>query len=596
MLRVLLSACGALWAAACLSAAETRAIQVDGSHVSGQLQSLDSATATVRPAGSSDAVTLPLDGLQELQLDPPPLPDHRCVIVVDTGAPPQGTKTPEGTSPPPEGRASGKLKLRAGHHQIAVFSLHHASTADLEITIAGPELERQVIPAEMLCRVNEFQKLKRSEGFDDEGYRLPDHPENVQDSVSYRLQEWNEPGRVRELANIRDIPVTRYGPRPAFDLNLPRKSKNFAVTFQALLKIPRDGEYQFGIRTDGRTILAAGLIPAFAQVAMPQPADLDWVLTLRQKGNLIGSVTAWTADGLEFRFSRPPDLDAIPIPRDWIAGLHRGSVEKGNLRIERDGEPPGADTVYAMTADNRVQRVSGRVLGIDGDKLSFDYEGTARTIGLERVVAIHLAERKLPEPAGLGGLVFLSRGQRIPGTLATTDRPDLLELTTPWGAVATLPLRHVLRQQIVGGRLRWLSEMDPVEVQETGYFGQAVPWQRDASLTRSPIRIGGRAHARGIAQHAKSTLSWSLDGAFSRFQAEAGLLEPEGRRGHAEMRVLADGEVLWNSIVSADSPAQTVDLDVSGRQQLTLEVDFAERFDVSDHVGWGSARLLRTSP
>jgi hypothetical protein len=36
-----------------------------------------------------------------------------------------------------------------------------------------------------------------------------------------------------------------------------------------------------------------------------------------------------------------------------------------------------------------------------------------------------------------------------------------------------------------------------------------------------------------------------------------------------------------------------VDVDVSGRQRLTLEVDFGENLQIGDVVVWGNAHLLR---
>ena len=65
-------------------------------------------------------------------------------------------------------------------------------------------------------------------------------------------------------------------------------------------------------------------------------------------------------------------------------------------------------------------------------------------------------------------------------------------------------------------------------------------------------------------------------------------------RRPARIRVLADDQVLFqtNSLTKSDQP-ESLDLDLTNRRSLQLEVDYGENYDVGDHVVWGEAMLIR---
>jgi len=556
-------------------------LRYDGTIVSGSVEVLDGKTVTLRPV-DGDVIDIPLEELQSVDFIPEPYSVERSRILIDTSGG-RGKRS-----------ESGSIKLRAGQHQLAVTYFQNDGPTQLNIEWEGPDLERQPLKANSLSAVSQFHKIKRSEGVDDEGFRLPDQPTDTKEKVTYRLKQWDRPTDVEKFSDLRLIPVKRYAGQKGMRLDMNHPDRNFAVDFQAFVDVPADGEYTFHVEATGNVVFAVGVYPAAIQVSSNKVTDDKWVVETRDKGELSGRLLGWSEGSLDIETPITQSKYTVPIPTAWIRGLWRGSTINAETPLDRADEPTDLDSLYAIGNDDQVQRVAGTVVGIEEDKLQFEFNGKARTVPLEKVVGIAFAARELPVQPSVSGSILLPRQQRLPGIVTAVLPMEKLIVTTPWGAEVTLLREHVIRQTVRGGRLQWLSELEPTSVEEVPLFSYIPAWQNDQSLTGSSIRIGEAHYRRGVAQHSRSTLTYNLDGLFTRFQSDVGLLLPDGTRGIATVRIRVDGEVTFEkeSLAMTDG-ALPVDLDVSGKKQLVLEVDFGDMLDVGDHIGWGNARLLR---
>lgn len=131
----------------------------------------------------------------------------------------------------------------------------------------------------------------------------------------------------------------------------------------------------------------------------------------------------------------------------------------------------------------------------------------------------------------------------------------------------------------------YLDALDPV-LAEQGYG----TLQRNQSVWEKPMTVGGRGFRRGLGTHAPSRILYKLAGRYTRFQAWAG---PDQATGPTiTMEVLADGKSLWRSgLLTRTSPAQRVDVDVSGAQELELRVGDGGNDLMADHADWADAIL-----
>ncbi len=192
------------------------------------------------------------------------------------------------------------------------------------------------------------------------------------------------------------------------------------------------------------------------------------------------------------------------------------------------------------------------------------------------------------------------KGVRLAVTLDELHPPLRVLPTSDGFSLGALPMVKLgkglapVRLRIEGGRRVYLSELDPATVEETGAFGVVWPFQRDRNLDRSPLRLGGVRHERGLAVHSKARLAWNLDGLYSRLRALSGIADLVGDQGDCAASLSLDGKVVWSrdSIRGAEKP-QPIDLDLTGVKQLELRVEYGARYDIADHFVLADAYLIK---
>jgi len=171
-----------------------------------------------------------------------------------------------------------------------------------------------------------------------------------------------------------------------------------------------------------------------------------------------------------------------------------------------------------------------------------------------------------------------------------------LEIETAWKSKVHVPAADVGQIRIRGGRVAFLSDLEPQSVVETAYFSRLVPWRRDQGFDGEPAKVRGKVPLHAIAMHARSVLTYALDGPFEKFKATLAFDDSAGTRGRVDCRILVDGrEVLARRDFRASQEPIAVDVPLAGGKQLTLEVDFGPDEDVGDRIVWAEPRLFRAA-
>jgi alpha-galactosidase len=161
----------------------------------------------------------------------------------------------------------------------------------------------------------------------------------------------------------------------------------------------------------------------------------------------------------------------------------------------------------------------------------------------------------------------------VAGHDAMALRVEGVELPLPKGTVALSDLRWSYATNGFG----------PVELDRTN--GEAEP------LDGTPIQLRGTTYDKGLGVHAPALVRYRLGGACSRFSAEVGL-DDDQTLGSAQFEVWADGERLFQSpVLTPQSPAVRVDVDVENRLDLRLFVGIGGDEYAHDHGIWAGATL-----
>ena len=100
-----------------------------------------------------------------------------------------------------------------------------------------------------------------------------------------------------------------------------------------------------------------------------------------------------------------------------------------------------------------------------------------------------------PDPAPTGR----ASGPRSPSPAASPSGPwKALEASTwkvdPLGPGGEPAGRRRPDVRFRGGRVTYLSDLQPSKVEEIPFFGRKFPWRRDVNLLGEPLKMGGRPY------------------------------------------------------------------------------------------------------
>ena len=139
------------------------------------------------------------------------------------------------------------------------------------------------------------------------------------------------------------------------------------------------------------------------------------------------------------------------------------------------------------------------------------------------------------------------------------------------------------------------AHAESFQVSSLDLHGVEQDWgdpQKDQSVGRHQISIGGQKFDHGLGTHANSSFAIKLDGNGDRFTAEVGVDDEVEKRGSATFKVLGDGKALWESKpLKGGDVAQSVSVDIHGVKLLELNVSDAGDGIEYDHADWADARI-----
>ncbi len=322
------------------------------------------------------------------------------------------------------------------------------------------------------------------------------------------------------------------------------------------------------VLTDGSRLQGVGITIAETDVTIsPVTGDTSWKLPL----GALASV----------RFAAP----APKIDEQWkeIAAVARSTdvlvVNKGDSLDYLEG-------VLGDVSDETVQfDLDGDAIAVKRSKVAgLLYYHPADAEGAEAVCRVH----------GRGGLFLVARD------VSLVD--GALHVVTPSGLQHDLPWSEVRHLDFSGGKVAYLSDLEPEIQRWTPYFearqlpASAVRYytpRRDQAFDGEPLRLAGQTYRRGLAIRSRTELVYRLPGKFSRFVAVAGIDDRMRPQGHVHLMIYADDRLLLDCEMGGSDEPVPVDLDLTGATRLRIVVDFGQDLDISDHFDLCDARIVK---
>lgn len=319
-------------------------------------------------------------------------------------------------------------------------------------------------------------------------------------------------------------------------------------------------------------------------------------------GRLRGQILANQGDRLRLQTALAGEIDLdLAHVRGFVALPLTGfSGRKAEELVESDTGKgsPSLDLVL----DRRGSVYPGVVRRLDRTQLDLDHDELLQVVPIKilYVAGVRLADAgraSLPRPTDAVQVRISGRDDSvIQGTLRKIHLGKW-HLSPSWNPEMTLVLdvEEIARVQMLGGKVQYLSQLQPVRVSEHTILAPPQPYRLDQSAQGDALKIAGKRYPWGIGVHADSELTFALNGRFQEFRADIGLAAREDQRGSVVFSVLGDGKELYRSkvVTAAEGQPIPVTLSVQGVKELTLQVTNAGDLDLGDAANWGSARVLR---
>jgi hypothetical protein len=352
-------------------------------------------------------------------------------------------------------------------------------------------------------------------------------------------------------------------------------------------------------------LAAADVGPTDAPVALSlpwpvrrTPTPASWI-GLSHGDRLAAHVTGWRDEQLEAQWLGAPLHPLLQVPLESVSVVVTSAptapIQQRQLFDLVTRIPRGADTV----ALNTGERVTGTLEGWDGLLLNLTSPLGPVKLPTDRVHWIAL-DPELQAPPAIPAEVWIVHtvsGSRLTVTTLQPDAQRQLRMTLLLGGELVLPWVDLIRAERRSPRLVPLSTRTPTAVHYTPWLSTPArpPLQRDRSRDGGPLRVAGEEFAHGLGTTSQTEVVYALEPNDLWFRSIVGLAEQGQGRGSVLCQVLLDGEVAWQSPeLWRDNPAVRVPpLDLTGRRELRLRIEYAQRGDVADDVDWGSAVLVR---
>lgn len=356
-----------------------------------------------------------------------------------------------------------------------------------------------------------------------------------------------------------------------------------------------------GLETADPRDLGAHLV-RFEDVERPEipRASLDGaVLMMVDGGRVLGTLRGGDEEDLSFELLGAAPLRVpiesmrslvfpLRVPEQWSAPLEHA---------------PAGDRLYLFRAGG-LDRVDGAVESFTDDGVRFDSPLGSKHFPWQEVSALLVEALEVDAPApeeGAPVTVDLIDGSRLRGGLVLLTGEDC-RLRIAGGRGLRLPISVISEILVEDERLRFLSELEPTLAEEAAPFGDDLgmrwPHQRDRAVSGGPLRAGGRIWTRGLGVHAPSRLVFELGGEWRGLSGKVALDDEVltlAARGSVRFRILADGELRWESPVmrGGEGPLDLPALSLAGVGVLVLEVDEATEMHVADRADWLHLLLRR---
>lgn len=302
-----------------------------------------------------------------------------------------------------------------------------------------------------------------------------------------------------------------------------------------------------------------------------------------------------------------PQLGKVEVPRQAVESVRFDSdpvVDEAWQKL-RDRERKRDLLVVKKKGEVVVlDFLEGIVGAIGEEEIRFLFGGDEIPVQRGKVFGVIYADRQA-EPAKPVCEVLLHNSGRLPVKQIAFSGGEA-RATLLAGADVRIAPETIRELDFSLGKVRYLSQMEPREVNYTPFFDEDVhrwliQYRRDMNPDRRPLQLGNKTYARGLCIHSKTSLVYRINTDYRRLKAVVGIDYAMAKEGAGDVHVViydatdrSDKKVLFEANVRGTDKPREIDLDVSEVRDLEILVDYgSDGLDISDWLDLADARVTK---
>jgi glucose/arabinose dehydrogenase len=253
----------------------------------------------------------------------------------------------------------------------------------------------------------------------------------------------------------------------------------------------------------------------------------------------------------------------------FVFATNSSQVAEGNainITVRRQGDTSGTASIDYFTGGNSTATPNVNYTPIPITTLTFGPTETEKTITV----------------------------QTLDDGVANTNKTVSLLIQNPIGAdLGTSRTSAITINDTAGPTLSYLSDLPFTSTNGWGVVERDRSNGDIGAADGNPLKLEGTTYAKGIGAHSNSQINYNLGGNYNSFFAYVGVDDEVSGGGSVVFQILADGELLYDSgLMSGLSSTKLANVNVTGKQNLTLIVNDGGNGNGSDHADWADAQLV----
>lgn len=351
---------------------------------------------------------------------------------------------------------------------------------------------------------------------------------------------------------------------------------------------------------EGGSVVGLGNVLSVAdllaiQLDRPMRKSDHRVSVLLVGGSVIGGDRVEIGDD-QLTLVRSNQVKAFPL--EVVRGVTWGKFGSTDEFLKSFAEPSKENDRVIVGVNDISQSRDGLLESVSSAGVGLNYQGKLRSIGMEKIRAIIMADLGIAAAKGPVATISANDGSQWVGVIKAMSYQQLT-LSVTGKVDVVVDVGQINGIKIFSDRLKYLSDMIPIDQRESSAFTISRSFKMDRSVTGNPISLLGdngkvSRFVKGIGVQATSELVFQNDNNFDRLQAVVGIDSETKGRGDCDVIIRGDGIDLWSRRIVGSAKSQSVDIDVTGIKQISLIVNAGREFDLADHLDWGDIRFLKT--